>query len=298
MNQLSDKLVTHLKQFKHMAIAFSGGVDSTVVAKAAYLAVEEANRFSSTSSNNGKRDVYKAIAITADSPSVPRSEIESCIQIAQEIGIEHRIVSTDEFQNPSYLQNDGSRCYFCKSTLYQRIRKELSTDSQWIICSGANLDDLGDYRPGLTAAAELGIRHPLIEVGFRKAEIRELASYWQLPNSDKPASPCLSSRIVPGVMVTRDRVAKIEAAEAWLVDQGLTNCRVRLHENDLARIEIPIDQIPRFAIDPLRSQLVDFFRQLGFAWVTIDFNGLQSGGMNHLIPLEIKQKFTKIPNPF
>ena len=166
-------------------MAFSGGIDSTVVAQAAHLALGD-----------------RAVAVTADSPSVPRAEIADARRLAEHIGIRHLVVATEEFADPDYVRNDGSRCYFCKSELYSRIETLLPELGVSVICSGANLDDQGDYRPGLKAAAEQRVRHPLQEAGFTKADVRALALAWGLPTWDKPASPCLSSRLAPGVEVT------------------------------------------------------------------------------------------------
>ena len=210
-----DRLLEILRELKATAIAFSGGIDSTVVAQAAFFALGE-----------------RAVAVTADSPSVPRAELDDARQLATQIGIRHLLVATTEFGDPDYVRNDGSRCYFCKSELYSQIERLLPDLGVAVICSGANLDDAGDYRPGLKAAAEHHVRHPLQEAGFTKADVRALARFWQLPTWDKPASPCLSSRLAPGVAVSRERTARIEAAEKYLHDLGLRECRVRLHEGE------------------------------------------------------------------
>jgi uncharacterized protein len=161
-----------------------------------------------------------------------------------------------------------------------------------VICSGANLDDAGDYRPGLKAAAEHGVRHPLQEAGFTKADVRALARHWDLQTWNKPASPCLSSRLAPGVAVTTERTARVEAAERYLREQlGLRECRVRLHENELARLEVPAAAIARLADPAVRAELAAALRELGFRYITLDLEGFRSGSMNELIPLELKQKF-------
>ena len=190
-----------------MAVAFSGGIDSTVVAQAAFLALGD-----------------RAIAITADSPSVPLPEIDEACTLARHIGIRHQLVATNEFADADYVRNDGSRCYHCKSELYDRIETLLPRLGLQVICSGANLDDLGDYRPGLKAAAEHAVRHPLQEVGLTKAAVRAIARAWGLPTWDKPASPCLSSRLAPGVTVTPERTGRVEAAEAYCAAWGCANC--------------------------------------------------------------------------
>lgn len=275
---LRDRLLQILQQMHSCAVAFSGGIDSTVVAKAAQLALGE-----------------RAFAVTADSPSVPRSELEEAKRLASLIGIRHLVVSTEEFSNPDYLRNDGSRCFFCKDELYSRIHNLLPTLGVQFICSGANLDDTGDFRPGLKAAALHGVRHPLQEAGFTKAEVRALARFWDLPTWDKPASPCLSSRLAPGVSVSPERTARIEQAEAYLRNLGLRECRVRLHENELARIEVPSAEIARLADPSVRQGVISTLRQLGFRYVTLDLEGFRSGSMNELIPLELKRLYATRP---
>jgi uncharacterized protein len=258
----------------------SGGVDSAVVAKAAQLALGP-----------------HAVAITADSPSVARADLADARRVAELIGIRHVVVGTDEFSDPDYARNDGSRCYHCKTELYDQIaglHGELGFD---VIVSGANLDDLGDYRPGLIAAAEHGVRHPLQELEFGKSVVRELAQYWKLPIWDKPASPCLSSRIAPGVAVTTERTARIEAAEAILHELGLAECRVRFHEGDLARIEVPSGAIERLASCDCRTMLATKFRDLGFRFVTLDLEGFRSGNLNELIDLNTRRQFASGESP-
>src|SRR6476620_1371099 len=209
----ADRLLAVLRSFGDgVAVAFSGGIDSTVIAKAAHLALGD-----------------RAVAVTADSPSVARTELEDARRLAALIGIRHEVIRTAEFDNPDYQRNDGSRCYHCKSELYDQILARLPELGVGTICSGANLDDQGDYRPGLVAAAERRVRHPLQEAGFTKADVRALAREWGLPTWDKPASPCLSSRLAPGVAVTPERTSRVEAEEALLRSLGLRDCRVRLH---------------------------------------------------------------------
>jgi uncharacterized protein len=160
-----------------------------------------------------------------------------------------------------------------------------------VICSGANLDDQGDYRPGLKAAAERAVRHPLQEVGFTKADVRALARHWELPTWDKPASPCLSSRLAPGVEVTRERTERVERAEAYLKTFGLREFRVRLHEGELARIEVPLAELPRLADPALAQDLVRRLKDLGFRFVTLDLEGFRSGSLNTLVSLDKKRLY-------
>jgi uncharacterized protein len=269
-----DRLVQILRDLGDVAVAFSGGIDSTVVAQAAYLAVGD-----------------RAIAVTADSPSVPRAEIAEARHLAERIGIRHRVIATEEFGDADYVRNDGARCYYCKSELYSRIETLLPELGATIICSGANLDDQGDYRPGLKAASEHAVRHPLQEAGFSKADVRALALAWGLPTWDKPASPCLSSRLAPGVQVTPERTARVEAAEEYLHSLGYRECRVRLHEGELARIEVAAADLARLADPVVRDALIRRFRDWGFQFVTLDLEGFRSGSLNALVTLETKRLF-------
>jgi uncharacterized protein len=270
-----DRLLAVLRGLGGTAVAFSGGIDSTVVAGAAFLALGD-----------------RAVAVTADSPSVPRAEVADAARLAALIGIRHVVVRTEEFSDPDYVRNDGSRCYFCKSELYSRIEGMLPELGVAVICSGANLDDAGDYRPGLTAAAEHRVRHPLQEAGFTKADVRALARAWGLPTWDKPASPCLSSRLAPGVEVTRERTARVETAEVYLRGLGLRECRVRLHEGELARVEVPAAELARLASDEVRAGLTRRLKELGFRYVTLDLEGFRSGSLNELVSLEHKRLFS------
>src|SRR5262245_58228440 len=257
-----------------VAVAFSGGIDSTVVAKAAALALGE-----------------RAVAVTADSPSVPRSELDEARRLTALIGIRHEVVRTGEFDNPDYQKNDGTRCYHCKTELYTTIERLLPDLGVPVVVSGANLDDRGDYRPGLVAAAEHAVRHPLQEAGFTKADVRALARHWGLPTWDKPAAPCLSSRLAPGLAVTPERTQRVEEAEAFLRSLGLRDCRVRYHEGELARIEVPLAEVAKLAADPVRGELAREFHRLGFKFVTLDLDGFRSGSLNELVPLELKTKY-------
>jgi uncharacterized protein len=274
-----DALVTILRDMGSAAVAFSGGVDSAVVAQAAAIAL-------------GPR----AVAVTAHSPSVAQAERDDAARVAAQIGIRHVVIRTNEFADPNYVRNDGSRCYFCKTELYDQMVALLPELGVQTVVSGANLDDRGDYRPGLTAAAEHAVRHPLQEAGCTKADVRALARHWGLPVWDKPAAPCLSSRIAPGVAATPERTARIEAAEGFLREQGLREVRVRLHQGELARVEVPADALHWFLEPDHRLSLVDHLRHLGFRFVTLDLEGFRSGSLNTLVSLDTQRRFALTEN--
>lgn len=268
-----DRLLETLRSYGRVAVAFSGGVDSAVVAKAAQVALGES-----------------AIAVTAVSESLAQGELEDAQALAERIGIRHRVIRTEEFADPNYLRNATDRCYFCKSELYGRLSGLLGQLGVDAIASGANMDDAGDHRPGMRAAAERGVRHPLQECELTKSHVRALAKAWDLPTWDKPATPCLSSRIAYGENVTPERVQMIDQAEQWLRQYGLRLLRVRYHKGDMARIEVPVEELPRLAGPGVRDELVRTFRKLGFKFVTLDLEGFRSGSLNSLIPIEILQQ--------
>jgi uncharacterized protein len=268
-----DLLLGTLRGYGRVAVAFSGGIDSTVVAQAAQLALGD-----------------RCLAVTAVSDSLAAGELEEAEALAQRIGIRHRIIRTEEFADPNYLRNHTDRCYFCKSELYGRLAGLLGELEADVIASGANADDMGDHRPGMRAAAEHDVRHPLLECGLNKAAVRNLAHAWGLPTWDKPATPCLSSRIAYGESVTPERVRMIDQAEQWLRHRGLRLLRVRYHKGDLARIEVPVEELPRLASPEIRGELVPAFRALGFQYVTVDLEGFRSGSLNAVIPLESLQR--------
>jgi uncharacterized protein len=262
-----DRLVELLRSFQSCAVAYSGGVDSVVVAKAAQLAL-------------GSR----AVAVTGTSASLASGELEAAAELARQIGIRHEVLATGEFSNPQYLKNSPDRCYHCKTELYLNLEGLAERFGVDVVVNGANVDDQGDHRPGMIAASEHRVRSPLIEVGLNKAEVRELAADWELPAWDKPATPCLSSRIAYGEEVTPERVAMIDAAERYLRGLGWRELRVRYHRGDVARIEVPVEALPTLCSPPVRDELVSYFRGLGFKLVTLDLEGFRSGSLNTLIP--------------
>ena len=267
--EMIETVVSFISQFDSCAVAMSAGVDSVVVAKAAFLALSD-----------------KAFAVTAQSPSLASGELEQARQFAGLIGIQHQVLQTTEFSNPSYIQNQGDRCYHCKSELYgQMAALAHSLDGQTLL-NGTNTDDLGDYRPGLQAATENKVRSPLAECGINKAGVRAMARYWNLPVWDKPASPCLSSRVAYGEEVTPERLQMIDQAEQFLRQQGIEPVRVRYHKGDLARVEVPPEYIEQLMASDLREILERHLRELGFQFVTIDLNGFKSGSLNQLLQIE------------
>lgn len=262
-------LLSLISEFGSCAVAFSGGVDSAVVAKAAQLALGE-----------------NAIAVTGQSASVAQGEIALATEVAEAIGIRHRIIATNEFENPQYVDNAKDRCYHCKNELYDQIGAMIGDLAVNVIANGANLDDTADYRPGMQAAAQHRVRSPLAECGFTKSDVRELAAAWKLAVAEKPASPCLSSRVAYGEEVTPERLEMIDRAEQLLRGMGLREVRVRYHRGDLARIEVAPEAIGRLCEPSIRSQLVEHLRESGFKFVTIDLQGFRSGSLNDLIQIE------------
>jgi len=273
LDQRRARLLQWFPDSGHVVVAFSGGVDSTVVAQAAHVAC-------------GAR----AWAVTAVSPSLAESERSQAEHVARRIGIRHEMIETREFELPAYRRNAADRCYYCKHTLYQTLataRDELS-GALWV--NGANVDDLGDHRPGLEAAGEFNVRSPLIEAGLNKQDVRALARFWGLEVWDKPAAPCLASRIAYGIEVTPARVARVEAAEKLVRELlGIRGLRVRLEANDLARIEVPPESMAPLLNADVRGKLISGLQGLGFRYVTLDLEGLRSGSLNAVLPVEALQ---------
>ena len=270
MERKRDRLLEILSGYGRVAVAFSAGVDSTVVAMAAQLACGA-----------------DAVAVTAVSLSLAEGELDEARQLATRIGIRHVILSTQEFSDSNYLKNPSNRCYFCKSELYSRLTQLAPTLGVDVLANGANLDDKGDYRPGMQAAVEFQVRSPLVEAGMTKSDVRELAKFWDLPVWDKPATPCLSSRIAYGVEVTPERVQRIDQAERFIKQLlNLRELRVRCEANDLARIEIPVEEVSRILTPALRDRVRAELHSLGFRYVTIDLDGFRSGSMNGVISME------------
>ena len=267
-----DKLIELLKSFGSCAVAFSGGLDSTVLAKAAQMALGE-----------------RAVAVTGVSASLAAGEFEECQQIAAEIGIRHEVLHTEELSNPEYQKNTADRCYHCKTELFVQVEKLSKRLGVAVVADGSNRDDHGEHRPGLRAAKEQQVRSPLAECGFSKDELRQLAAYWKLPTWDKPATPCLSSRVAYGENVTPERLAMIDKAERFLRAQGFQPLRVRYHRGDVARIEVSPDALARFLDEDFRREVVQQMKAAGFKYVSLDLEGFRSGSLNEVLPAESLQ---------
>lgn len=242
-------------------VAFSGGADSSYLLAAAVEAL-------------GPR----AVAATGVSPSLARAELDDARAFASELGARHVVVSTHEQDRPGYLRNGRDRCYFCKTELFD-VLGPLAAAERLTLATGTNTDDLGDWRPGLKAASEHGVVTPLVDAGFTKADVRAASRAMGLRTWDKPAAACLASRVAYGLEVTPVRLSRVERAESLLRSLGVRQLRVRDH-GDIARIEVPLEDLERIVTPEFRSRIVQEFRNIGFTHVTVDMEGFRSGSMN------------------
>ena len=248
-----------------VAVAFSGGVDSTLVAVAAHRVLGE-----------------KALVVTAVSPALAKRELEETIRLAETFGFAHRIIHTNEMDREGYVANSPQRCYFCKTELYTELTALADKEAiEWVV-NGANTDDIGDYRPGMIAASEHRVRSPMVEAGLTKADVRAIARSLDIPIWDKPAQPCLSSRVPYGIPVTVENLSKIEQAEDYLRGLGLKEVRARHHDR-LCRIEVGENEID-FAFGH-RKEIVAAIKKIGYLWVSLDMSGLRSGSLNDQLNL-------------
>ena len=260
-----DNLTQIISDMGSVAIAFSGGVDSTFLLKMAHDVLGE-----------------RAIAVTARSETYPEFQLEEAATLAKQIGARQIVIETEELAIPSFRDNPPDRCYFCKKELFRKIREIADQHGLRHVADGSNVDDLKDYRPGARACAELGVRSPLKEAGFTKADIREHSKRLGLPTWDKPAFACLSSRFPYGTRITIEAVRMVGAAEEFLRQEGFRQYRVR-HHDTIARIELPPADIPRAMQDDFRKRLVARLKQIGYAYVTIDLEGYRTGSMNEVL---------------
>ncbi|WP_017716288.1 ATP-dependent sacrificial sulfur transferase LarE [Kamptonema formosum] len=268
LTQKLEQLKSILAEMERALIAYSGGIDSTLVAKIAAGVLGE-----------------RALAVTAVSPSLLPEDLEDARIQAAAIGIAHEVVETHEMANPNYTSNPVNRCYFCKSELHDTLKPLAIQRGYPYVVDGVNADDLHDYRPGIQAAKERGARSPLAEVGVTKAEVRQLAKELGLPWWDKPAQPCLSSRFPYGEEITAGKLQRVGRAERYLRLLGWRNLRVR-SEGDTARIELPPEQIKEFVLAADLPALVSAFQEFGFVYVTLDLEGYRSGKLNRVLNLE------------
>jgi uncharacterized protein len=265
-----EKLKAQLRSYQSCLIAYSGGVDSVFLARVAHDTLGA-----------------KALAVIADSPSLPRRELADARQLGERFGFPVRVIRTAEFENPDYLANPANRCYFCKHELFEELLPLARRENFAVICYGENASDVGDFRPGAKAAAEFQVRAPLKEAGLTKAEIRALSAQLGLPTADKPQMACLSSRIPYGETVTPAKLQMIEAGEYVLRDLGFYDVRVRHHEltahQALARIEVGPGELEKFRADGISARVAEALKSLGYAHVTLDLQGYRRGSTNEAL---------------
>ncbi len=264
LTEKTEKLKFLIRKMGRALVAFSGGIDSTLVLAIAHEVL-------------GKN----VLAVTAQSDSVPDREREACCRLSREIGAEHIFIKTDEMSNPNYKANPANRCYYCKTELYSCLKKVAIEKKYSYILNGINTDDLGDYRPGIDAARENEVRSPLVEAGFNKQNIRDLARQMELSIWDKPAMACLSSRIPYGEQVTTDKLKRVEKAEDLLLSMGFKQLRVR-HHGETARIELGQNELSQFTSN-IEEIVKEKFQELGFQSVHLDPKGYRMGSLNEAL---------------
>ena len=264
-----EKLRTLLKSYGSCVVAYSGGVDSVFLARVAHEVLGD-----------------RALAAIADSPSLPRRELQEALELGEKFGFPVRVIKTQEFTNQNYTANPANRCYFCKHELFEELTPLAKAENFAVIAYGENASDIGDFRPGAQAAAEFQVRAPLKEAGLTKAEIRELSAQLGLPTADKPQMACLSSRVPYGETVTPEKLRMIEQAEYVLRDLGFHDVRVRHHEmqkQNLARIELAAAEIPALLANGKLALVAEELKKVGYAHVTLDLQGYRRGSTNEAL---------------
>lgn len=262
-----DKLKNYIRELGSLAVGFSGGVDSTLLLCVAHEVLGD-----------------KAIAVTGAEASVPERELEEAKEFCIKRGIRHIICRVNPLMDERVRKNGPDRCYFCKHGIFSEIIKLAHENGIEYVAEGSNMDDLGDYRPGLRAVDELSVKSPLREAGLNKAEIRMISKAMGLPTWSKPAYACLASRFVYGEEITEEKLRMVDQAEQFLIEHGFLEERVRMHGN-IARIEVPAKDIPRLAEEGLRNEVYERFKEIGFMYVTLDMRGYRMGSMNETLNL-------------
>ncbi|MDA2937583.1 ATP-dependent sacrificial sulfur transferase LarE [Acidobacteria bacterium AH-259-A15] len=279
LEEKEQHLIEFVRNYESALIAFSGGVDSALLAFVTNRVLGE-----------------RSLAVTAISPSVSELQREMAQDFAGKYKLNHRVIHTQEMEDPNYTSNPVNRCYFCKTELYTYLKRLREDWNLEVLFDGSNADDVGDYRPGRQAASEKGVVSPFIEVGINKAEIRALSRKWELPTWDQPAMPCLSSRFPYGVGITEEKLRQVDQAESFLRTLGLKNFRVRHHEN-LARIEVDRDEMTRILDPELFDKISHQFKSLGYQYVTLDLQGFRSGSLNEILKRRSQESEARSQNP-
>jgi len=261
MNKL-EHLKEILTSLDRVLVAYSGGVDSTLLLKVSKDTLGD-----------------KVLAVTAKSATYPAAEIETAAEIAEKLGVKHTLIETKEVSDPKFFNNPLDRCYHCKQELFSKLTALAKENNLKYVLDGSNYDDRNDFRPGMKAAREFGVRSPLQEAQFTKQEIRKLAQKYNLAVWNKPSLACLASRIPYGEKITPDKLKRINQAEQFLRKEGFSQVRVR-HHQQIARIEVYSEEIPKLLRKELRDKIISKFKQLGYTYVTVDLEGYRTGSMN------------------